>query len=58
MTSEMVERAWASTGHFRSLLHPEIRTLVRRLERLFMKIFKKIIYIVIHSQTVSLHHKS
>ena len=40
MTSEMVESAWANIGGFLHL-DPEIRRIVRRFERLHLKIIKK-----------------
>ena len=41
MTSGMVERAWANIGFFLYQLDPEVRRLVRRLERVHLLIFKK-----------------
>ncbi len=41
MTSEMVKSAWANIGFFLYQLDPEVRRLVRRLERLHLKILKK-----------------
>ena len=41
MISEMVESAWANIGFFLPHLDPEIRRIVRRLERLHLKIIKK-----------------
>ena len=40
-TSEMVESAWDSMGHFLYYLEPDIRKITRRLERLHLKIFKR-----------------
>ena len=41
MTSEMVEGTWANIGVFLHNLNPEMRRIVRRLERLQLKIIKK-----------------
>ena len=37
----MVERAWASMGHFLHHLDPNIRKITRRLDSLHLKILKK-----------------
>ena len=42
MTSEMVEIAWASMTHFLHHLDPDIRKITKRLERLRLKILKRI----------------
>ena len=41
MTSEKVESVWACIGYFLYQLHPDMRRLVRNLERLYLKILKK-----------------
>ena len=41
MTSKMVESAWANIGFFLYQLDPKVKRLVRRLEYLPFKIFKK-----------------
>ena len=43
MTNEMVESAWAKIGLFLYQLDPELRRLVKRLERLHLEIKKKTI---------------
>ena len=41
ITSEMLESAWANIRFFRYQIDPELRRLVRRLERLHLMILKK-----------------
>ena len=41
MTKEMVESAWAKIGYFLNQLDPDIRRLMRKLERLHLKILNK-----------------